>query len=42
MIKTTMNKTLDKITIKKGQYKPKMTEAAKRLKEEKKRGQEKL
>ena len=37
MIKTAMDKTLDKITIKKGQYKPKVTEKAKRLKEEKRK-----
>ena len=36
LIKSTMEKTLDKITIKKGQYKPKMTEKAKQLKSEKK------
>lgn len=37
LIKQAMNKTLDKITIKKGQYKPKITEIAKKLKEEKKK-----
>ena len=36
MIVETMSKCLDKITIKKGQYKPKITEKAKRLKTEKK------
>ena len=35
MIKEAMEKTLDKITIKKGQYKPKLTEKAKELKIEK-------
>ena len=37
MIKDTMEKTFDKITIKKGQYKPKLTERAKKLKEEKRK-----
>ena len=37
MIKQSMEKTLDKITIKKGHYKPKLTMRAKQLKEEKKR-----
>ena len=37
MIKTTMERTLNKITIKKGQYKPKLTEQAKQLKIEKRR-----
>lgn len=35
MMKISMEKSLDKITIKKGQYNPKLTLAAKRLKEEK-------
>ena len=35
--KDTMNQNLDKITIKKGQYKPKITDKAKTLKDEKKR-----
>ena len=37
MIKKAMDKSLDKITIKKGQYKPKLTEKAKLLKDEKKK-----
>ena len=37
MIKLAMEKTLDKITIIKGQYKPKITEKAKKLKEEKRK-----
>ena len=36
LIKSTMEKTLKKVTIKKGQYKPKLTEKAKQLKAEKK------
>ena len=36
LIKRTMEKTLKKVTIKKGQYKPKLTEKAKQLKAEKK------
>ena len=35
LIKTTMDKTLKKITIKRGQYKPKISEKAKQLKSEK-------
>ena len=36
MVKKAMDKTLKKITIKRGQYKPKITELAKQLKKEKK------
>ena len=35
MIKSIMEMTLQKITIKKGEYKPKLTEKAKMLREEK-------